>query len=167
MSDYSVFWQWCLSTWRSTQVERRLLELQESHDVVILEVLIAAWLGRQGIALDTQTLDAMRAVSQRWVTGVVIPLRRQRVAWRTEAAAESCRSAIKALELQAEKTLGELLYAAAASQLAAHPHFAPPCHTTVTQNLTLALQSARPAIDAQCVGQLVTLLGPSQATIDG
>lgn len=121
MRDFTHFWQWCLTVWRDPEVEKPLLELQTAHDIVILEMLMAAWLATQGLVLNPQLLAAMRQTSERWVAGVVVPLRKQRVAWRSDPDAEACRGAIKALELQAEKVLGELLYSAVVDNLVAEP----------------------------------------------
>lgn len=176
MRDYAHFWQWCVTLWRAPRVEQPLLQLQATYDIVILEVLMAAWLATQGYVLNTRVLAAMRSTSERWVAGVVVPLREQRVAWRTEPDAEACRGAIKNLELQAEKVLGELLYSAAVEGLTTqHGRDAAgqglePFSGIATQilvgNLSLILAHVQPSFEAPELEKLAALLMASSDSVN-
>ncbi len=176
MRDYAHFWQWCLTVWRDPKVEKQLLELQTAHEIVILEVLMAAWLAAQGVVLNTQVLAAMRQTSERWVVGVVVPLRRQRVAWRSDPDAEACRGAIKALELQAEKVLGELLYSAVVDNLVAvrggevcEQRFqsSGSVNTDIfIGNLTLALAHKQSSLGGAVIANLAALLLASTQSVN-
>jgi len=166
MRDYAYFWQWCLKIWRAPDVEGALLELQTTHDAVVLELLMATWLAVEGLTLDARALAAMRAISQRWVQGVVVPLRQQRVAWRLEPDAQVCRAAIKELELRAEKVLGELLYSALQGSLALAPVVEDYGRQGVDReallhNLSMVLDDVQPPIEPQAVEKFVTLLAAS------
>lgn len=172
MRGYDHFWQWCQGIWRSPGVEQHLLELQTVHGVVILEVLLSVWLARQGYPLNSRALMAMRAETKRWVEGVVIPLREQRIAWRAEPEAEGCREAIKKLELEAEHVLGELLYSAVKSSLAPtsglewlDPEDDAGTPGTI-HNLAVALAHIEPPIDSKRLARLAALLMASQQNVN-
>lgn len=116
MSSENIFWRWAVALWSSSELESQLLELQEGHGLVVLELLFAAWLGDQGVKIAEPDRLALQTACDGWVKGVVIPLREQRKQWADDPETQWCRGAIKALELQAEKKLSERLVAVAQEQ---------------------------------------------------
>ena len=115
---HSEFWPWALGRWKGSAAER-LLELQDEHDVVILELMFVAWLGVQRRAISQDDLDQLRGGAQAWIDQVVLPLRRVRRAWKAEGKQASLRTRLQALELEAEKGLS-LLYAETWSLISAN-----------------------------------------------
>ena len=115
---HSEFWPWALGRWQGPAAER-LLELQDEHDVVILELMFVAWLGVQRRAISQDDLDQLRGGAQAWIDQVVLPLRRVRRAWKAEGKQASLRTRMQALELEAEKGLS-LLYAETWSLISAN-----------------------------------------------
>ena len=45
------FWRWAVAQYEDAQVRARLLELQESSGLIILEAMFLAWLGHRGQAI--------------------------------------------------------------------------------------------------------------------
>lgn len=116
MSSENTFWRWAVALWRSSELESQLLQLQDSHGLVVLELLFAAWLGGRGVKIAEPDRLALQSACDCWVKGVVIPLREQRKQWVDDRETQWCRDAIKTLELQAEKKLSERLVAVAQEQ---------------------------------------------------
>jgi len=116
MSIENTFWRWAVALWRSSELESQLLQLQDSHGLVVLELLFAAWLGDRGVKIAEPDRQALQSACDCWVKGVVIPLREQRKQWADDRETQWCRDAIKTLELQAEKKLSERLVAVAQEQ---------------------------------------------------
>ena len=116
MSIENTFWRWAVALWRSSELESQLLQLQDSHGLVVLELLFVAWLGDRGVTIAEPDRLALQSACDCWVKGVVIPLREQRKQWADDRETQWCRDAIKTLELQAEKKLSERLVAVAQEQ---------------------------------------------------
>jgi len=116
MSIENTFWRWAVALWRSSELESQLLQLQDSHGLVVLELLFVAWLGDRGVKIAEPDRLALQSACDCWVKGVVIPLREQRKQWADDRETQWCRDAIKTLELQAEKKLSERLVAVAQEQ---------------------------------------------------
>jgi len=103
------FWRWAVAQYEDVQVREGLLELQESSDLIILEVMFLAWLGYRGQAIGEEDQRRIRAAITPWVEGVVLPLRRQRQAWTGAPSMITNRRHLLGLELEAERVLAGLL----------------------------------------------------------
>ena len=113
-----AFWTWALTRYEDIALRNCLLALQESRGLVVVEALFFAWLAEQGRQLDLSEAQHMEEVITPWVERVLLPLRRERVAWgKSEDAQRLYREALR-LELEAEKTLAALLCETLAPQLA-------------------------------------------------
>ena len=103
------FWRWAVAQYEDAQVRARLLELQESSGLIILEAMFFAWLGHRGQAIGEDDQRRIRAAITPWVEGVVLPLRRQRQAWTDMPSMIKNRRHLLGLELEAERVLAGLL----------------------------------------------------------
>ena len=103
------FWRWAVAQYEDAQVRARLLELQESSGLIILEAMFLAWLGHRGQAIGEEDQQRIRAAITPWVEGVVLPLRRQRQAWTGIPSMITNRRHLLGLELEAERVLAGLL----------------------------------------------------------
>ena len=101
-------WSYCLNLYARPGVEQACLHLQDQGlDVCVL--LCAAWLEARDVACDEVRLGQLNACAGPWQREVVQPLRRLRTHWREAAAHDDALAAlrvqVKALELEAERTL--------------------------------------------------------------
>ena len=101
-------WKYCLNLYARPGVEPACLRLQDQGlDVCLL--LCAAWLQQRGIACTEARMAQLKDCAEPWQREVVQPLRQLRTQWREAAAHDESlavmRSQIKALELEAERTL--------------------------------------------------------------
>ena len=103
------FWRWAVAQYEDAQVRARLLQLQESSGLIILEAMFLAWLGHRGQAIGEEDQRCIREAITPWVEGVVLPLRRQRQAWTDMPSMITNRRALLGLELEAERVLAGLL----------------------------------------------------------
>lgn len=113
---HTDLWNHALALYARPGVEAACLALQElGGDVCLL--LCGTWLQACGIAPDEQRIATLLALSRPWQRDVVMPLRALRRQWREHALADPqlsvMREQVKALELQAERTLLERLEALA------------------------------------------------------
>ena len=104
-----TFWTWALKRYEDTGLRERLLVLQESCGLVVVEALFFAWLAEQGRQLTLAEALHMEEAITPWVERVLLPLRRERVAWSNDNDAALLRGEALRLELEAEKTLVALL----------------------------------------------------------
>ena len=104
-----TFWTWALKRYEDTGLRERLLVLQESCGLVVVEALFFAWLAEQGRQLTLAEALRMEEAISPWVEKVLLPLRRERVEWSNDKDATLLRSEALRLELEAEKTLAALL----------------------------------------------------------
>ena len=111
------FWSWALERYQNPRVRDRLLALQESDDIIILEVMFVAWLGSRELQLDHIVCEQLRDSISPWVNHVVKPLRQQRQIWGQDPDAEKLKSMMLAIELEAEHQLAELLCGAVATEV--------------------------------------------------
>lgn len=112
-----TFLTWALKRYEDTGLRERLLVLQESCGLVVVEALFFAWLAEQGRQLTLEEALHMEEAITPWVERVLLPLRRERVAWSNDNDAALLRGEALRLELEAEKTLVALLYEALAPPL--------------------------------------------------
>ena len=59
--DTTDFWSWALERYRNPHARDLLLALQESDEVIILEVMFVAWLGARRQQLDHTVSQIGRA----------------------------------------------------------------------------------------------------------
>lgn len=104
------FWDWCVARYRVKDLERALLDLQDQANLVVLEILLAVWLGQQGRVWSMSDLQALRAGIEQWNEEVVIPLRRTRQRWKSQPELAAARARLLQLELTAERQLAELMW---------------------------------------------------------
>ena len=104
-----TFWSWALKRYEDRGLRERLLALQESCGLVVVEALFFAWLAEQGRQLTLAEALRMEEAITPWVERVLLPLRRERVEWSNNKEAALLRGEALRLELEAEKTLVALL----------------------------------------------------------
>ena len=103
------FWSWAIVRYETEEVRDYLLGLQEQHGLIILEAMFLAWLGGRGNLLTAEAWGVLRERISPWVDSVVLPLRQQRVVWGQNPQRLEDRRALLRLELEAEKTLAQIL----------------------------------------------------------
>lgn len=113
---HTDLWNHALALYARPGVEAASLALQAlGGDVCLL--LCATWLQARRVAPDEQRIQALQAMAGPWQREVITPLRAVRRQWREQALADPqlsvLREQVKALELQAERTLLERLEALA------------------------------------------------------
>ena len=101
-------WNYCLNLYARPGVEHACLRLQDQGmDVCLL--LCAAWLQQRGIACTEARMEQLKDCAEPWQREVVHPLRQLRTQWREACAQDEALAAlrvqVKALELEAERTL--------------------------------------------------------------
>ena len=117
-----TFWSWALKRYEDTGLRERLLALQESCGLVVVEALFFAWLAEQGRQLTLAEALRMEEAITPWVERVLLPLRRERVEWSNNKEAALLRGEALRLELEAEKTLVTLLCEALSNQRTHRSH---------------------------------------------
>jgi uncharacterized protein (TIGR02444 family) len=109
------FWTWAVEAYARPGVADACLELQDRHDQCVPYLLWAAWAAAEGRVLSPEDLRQGAAVSERWQTAAVAPLRGARRAMKAPVEGvpdderEALRAEVKALELKTEKVLIEAL----------------------------------------------------------
>lgn len=100
-------WDFALALYAEPDVADYCLQMQDEQGMEVNLLLFAAWLGVRGVALTDKRLEQAIAVGRSWGESVITPLRQARRWIKTEAVDkagwQSCREAIKAAELEAEK----------------------------------------------------------------
>lgn len=109
------FWDWALSQYRAEAAQRLLLRLQEEAGLVILEALFVSWLASENYEWRSDDTVKLRDATQDWIDEVVMPLRAVRQRWKNEASKEASRRHLLELEVEAERHLAELMWAASES----------------------------------------------------
>ena len=109
------FWDWALSQYRAEAAQRLLLRLQEEAGLVILEALFVSWLASENYEWRSDDTAKLRDATQDWIDEVVMPLRAVRQRWKNEASKEASRRHLLELEVEAERHLAELMWAASES----------------------------------------------------
>ena len=115
--DTADFWSWALERYQSPHTRDLLLALQESDEVIILEVMFVAWLGIRRQQLDHTVWRQLRDSISPWVDCVVKPLREQRQAWSQSGNTIDLKPKTLAVELEAERQLAKLLCSAMIGEL--------------------------------------------------
>jgi uncharacterized protein (TIGR02444 family) len=110
-----ALWPFALELYGRPGVEAALLALQDDHDQCIPFLIWSLWLGASGRAADEATLATGAMLARSWQETAVEPLRDLRrrlkapISPATPAAKEKLRGGVKALELEAERMLLEML----------------------------------------------------------
>ncbi len=105
---HTDLWNHALAVYGRPGVESACLTLQGlGGDVCLL--LCATWLQARGVVVSAARIEALRDIAEPWQREVIGPLRALRQQWRTaaheDATLGALRAQVKALELEAEKTL--------------------------------------------------------------
>ncbi|HEY7883337.1 MAG TPA: TIGR02444 family protein [Cellvibrionaceae bacterium] len=109
MSSIAVtpLWDFAIALYAEPGVADYCLQMQDEQGMDVNLLLFAAWLGVSGVSLTDERLEQAIAAGCSWRISVITPLRQARRWIKTEAANradwQSCRAAIKAAELEAEK----------------------------------------------------------------
>ncbi|MCH1553663.1 MAG: DUF2390 domain-containing protein, partial [Luminiphilus sp.] len=99
--DTADFWSWALERYQNPRIRDLLLTLQESDDIIILEVMFVAWLGTRQQQLDHNVTKQLRDSISLWVDCVVKPLRQRRQAWSQDEDTINLKPMMLAVELEA------------------------------------------------------------------
>ena len=101
-------WNFSQRLYACPGIEAACLQLQASGADICL-LLTALWLEQRQVACSKARIEALHKISVPWQEGVIKPLRQLRQDWRSRAPQDQqlalLRKQVKALELQAEKTL--------------------------------------------------------------
>lgn len=120
----SDLWSFTQDFYARPGVEQACLTLQASG-ANVCAVLCGVWLARRGVALDDQRVWEIRQLATPWDDQVVQPLRALRTRWKAEAVGDAewglLRERVKALELDAERTLLSRLESLAHDWPGQHP----------------------------------------------
>jgi uncharacterized protein (TIGR02444 family) len=112
-------WPYALEVYARPGVEAALLELQDDHGQCVAYLLWSLWLARQGRPADPATLASGADLARAWQEAAVAPLRHLRRDLKHPSrsapagAWDGLRRKVKALELDAERMLLQMLEAAA------------------------------------------------------
>ena len=109
-----AFWDWALAQYDCQECQQLLLQLQNEGELVILEALYACWLAQYGHAWRASDVDKMRESTSSWIDQIVILLRQTRQTWKSDPKQQHPRECLLKLEVQAERHLAELMWAATA-----------------------------------------------------
>jgi uncharacterized protein (TIGR02444 family) len=116
-SQGSPFWRFSLRFYRQPKVADACIALQEEAGVDVNLLLFLLWHASLGQALSATDVEALEGRIAPWREATVIPLRGVRRALKSPpqlvvgAAAESFRTKIKAVELEAERLQQEAMFA--------------------------------------------------------
>ena len=159
------FWTWALGQWRREELSAGLLDLQNQHGLVVLELLLLAWLGRRGHCLQHSTWQFMVIQAQPWVDEVIVPLRSTRQRWRDQPDIAPLRSLLADLELRTERQLAELymqslshILGTGSAELTGRSDHHSDEYSWLYHNLCLGVSRAQPPLSEQKITQIVQLL---------
>ena len=108
-----ALWPYSLDLYARPGVAPLLLELQDAHGQCVPFLLWSLWLTASGRRVDAGEAAACAELARAWQDAAVAPLRQLRRELKTSATAERVRARIrggvKALELEAERMLLQML----------------------------------------------------------
>lgn len=119
----SAFWDWALKAYAAPGVQEACLQLQDGTGQNVPLLLWAAWTAATGRPLDEDAIEGACDCARAWDETAVTPLRTLRRSLKgvnpdiDDAARESLREAVKAVELSAERHLMSGLEALAPAPL--------------------------------------------------
>ncbi len=123
----SPFWQFSIKFYGVPGVAQACIELQDKANVDVNVLFFLLWNATQGRAFNAADVTEIERAIGPWRDMAVVPVRNVRRALKTPpdvmppAAAESLRSRIKAVELEAERLQQEALYQLAQSSRLGRP----------------------------------------------
>lgn len=108
-----ALWPYALEVYGRPGVEAMLLRLQDAHGQCVPYLLWSLWMAAGGRPVDARTAAACAELARAWQDAAVAPLRRLRRGLKTRANTEQVqariRTGVKALELEAERMLLQML----------------------------------------------------------
>ena len=106
-------WDWAGEAYARPGVEDLCLALQDDHDQCVPFLLWSLWMAAGGRPIDRATATACAELARAWQDAAVAPLRRLRRDLKAKAASQRVqarvREGVKALELEAERMLLQML----------------------------------------------------------
>ncbi|EGF93460.1 hypothetical protein ABI_19000 [Asticcacaulis biprosthecium C19] len=105
------FWDWAVDAYSREGVAPACLRLQDDHAQNVPLLLWGAWASLHGVRIDAALAARAVGMSRVWADEVIVPLRRVRQRLKAalhdgdEAGRLALRERVKAVELDAEKTL--------------------------------------------------------------
>jgi uncharacterized protein (TIGR02444 family) len=108
-----ALWPWSLDVYGRQGIEPLLLELQDAHGQCVPFLLWSLWLAASGRPLDAPKAAACAELARAWQGAAVSPLRKLRRDLKAKAKSARVevrvREGVKALELEAERMLLQML----------------------------------------------------------
>jgi uncharacterized protein (TIGR02444 family) len=110
-----ALWPYALEVYARQGVEALMLELQDRHGQCVPFLLWGLWMGASGREIDPADAAACAELARAWQDTAVAPLRRLRrdlkasPRAKTQRVSERIRIGVKALELEAERMLLQML----------------------------------------------------------
>ncbi len=104
-----TLWEWSARAWAAPGVAVAGLDLQDAQQQCIPLLLWAAWSAQTGRPLDADTIDAACDTARVWQDTTIAPLReirrglKSRIPDMDDAARETVRGQVKAIELEVER----------------------------------------------------------------
>jgi uncharacterized protein (TIGR02444 family) len=111
----AALWPYALDVYARPGVEALLLELQDTYGQCVPYVLWGLWMAAAGRPFEPRTAAACAELARAWQDAAVAPLRRLRrdlksaQKAKTQRVSERIRTGVKALELEAERMLLQML----------------------------------------------------------
>ena len=106
-------WPYALEVYGRPGVEAALLQLQDEHGQCVPLLLWSLWMAAGGRPIDASQVAACAELARAWQEAAVAPLRRLRRGLKAKARTEQLqariRHGVKALELEAERMLLQML----------------------------------------------------------
>jgi uncharacterized protein (TIGR02444 family) len=110
-----ALWPYALDVYARPGVEALMLELQDRHGQCVPLLLWGLWMAASGRAVDANTAGGCAELARAWQDAAVAPLRRLRrdlkasPKAKTQRVSDQIRTGVKALELEAERMLLQML----------------------------------------------------------
>lgn len=109
----AALWPYALEVYGRPGVEPLALQLQDAHGQCVPLLLWSLWMAASGRRMDAAKAAACAELARAWQDAAVAPLRRMRRGLKPKAATEQLqariRGGVKALELEAERMLLQML----------------------------------------------------------
>jgi uncharacterized protein (TIGR02444 family) len=121
--DAEPLWPYALELYSRPGAEPLLLELQDAHGQCVPLLLWSLWIAASGRRIDAGEAAAGAELARAWEDAAVTPLRHLRrdlkSSAKTQGVKARVRSGVKALELEAERMLLQMLEEASPAHTAA------------------------------------------------
>jgi uncharacterized protein (TIGR02444 family) len=108
-----ALWPYALEVYGRPGVEMLLLRLQDEHGQCVPLLLWSLWMAAGGRPIDAAKAGACAELARAWQDAAVAPLRQLRRGLKTQATTQQVqariRNGVKALELEAERMLLQML----------------------------------------------------------